>query len=316
MITAVVRAPTLALARAIRTFVERTPIDVERAVSQHRAYVRALEEAGARVVELPAEPPSGEDAAPKLPDAPFVEDTAVLLDGLALLARPAEPLRRRELPSVERALAEAGLLGGPAGSPSDRPTRTPARIEPPGLLEGGDVLRIGRRLFVGLSGRTNEEGLRQLAAFAEPHGYRVTAVPVSGALHLKTAVTHVPGQLAGTGAGGLLLANPDWLDLRPFRELDPAPEILPVPPEEPFGANTLTIGQTLLVSAAFPRTRRLLARRGFRPVTVDVSELEKAEAGLTCLSLRTAGPSPAGRGHSSRRVAMRAANSSRSPSSC
>lgn len=308
MITAVVRAPTLALARAIRTFVERTRIDVERAVSQHRAYVRALEEAGARVVELPAEPPSGEDAAPKLPDAPFVEDTAVLLDGLAVLARPAEPLRRREVPSVERALAEAGLLGGAEGDP--------ARIRTPGLLEGGDVLRIGRRLFVGLSGRTNEEGLRQLAAFAESHGYRVTAVPVSGALHLKTAVTHVPGQLAGTGAGGLLLANPDWLDLRPFRELDPAPEILPVPPEEPFGANTLTIGQTLLVSAAFPRTRRLLARRGFRPVTVDVSELEKAEAGLTCLSLRTAGPSPAGRGHSSRRVAMRAANSSRSPSSC
>lgn len=252
------------------------------------------------MVELPADPPSegpsepdtgapagprGPARSPELPDAPFVEDTAVLLDGFAVLARPAGTLRRRELPSVEQALAEAGLAGGSATSSPGTLAETPARIHSPGLLEGGDVLPIGRRLFVGLSRRTNEEGLRQLQALVEPHGYRVTPVLVSGALHLKTAVTHIPV----SGTPGLLIANPQWVDLRPFRSLDRPPDILPVPPEEPFAANTLTLGDTLLVSAAFPRTRRLLERRGVEPHALDLSELEKAEAGLTCLSLRTPG---------------------------
>jgi len=265
-IHALVRPPTTALARCALTHVDRRPIDAARAAAQHREYVRALEEAEARVVSLAAEP--------ELPDAPFVEDTAVIVDGLPILARPADEPRRREVPSVAQALA--GLAAG----------STPiAQITAPGTLEGGDVLAVGTTLFVGISGRTNREGARQLGEILERIGHdrrhRVVEVPLTGCLHLKTAVTLV--------APGLLLANPGWVDVGVFEQAfggsSDGIEILFVDPKEPFAANTLTVGAALLASASHPRTLDLLERRGLAPRPVDISELEKAEAGLTCLSL-------------------------------
>lgn len=274
-IHALVRPPTAALAGCALTYVDRRPIDGAKAAEQHREYVRALKEAGARVVALPEEP--------ELPDAPFVEDTLVVVGGVPLLARPADAPRRRELPSVARGLERlAEELGIDSWSL--------ARVEPPGTLEGGDVLVVGARVFVGVSGRTNREGVRRLAAFVDGLGaYRVTEVPVTGCLHLKTAVTRV--------AERTLLAHPEWIDVGAIERAAPELEILPVDPREPFAANTLRVGGTLLASASHPRTLELLARRGLDPRPVDVSELEKAEAGLTCLSVLVE-PSRTGRGRS------------------
>ncbi|MGD2115704.1 MAG: N(G),N(G)-dimethylarginine dimethylaminohydrolase, partial [Acidobacteriota bacterium] len=187
---------------------------------------------------------------------------------------------RRELPAVEAALARLGSV------------RIAGRIESPATLEGGDVLRIGRRLCVGLSARTNAAGARRLGELLAPRGYLVEEIPVAGALHLKTAVTFIPTPGAAGGRSGLLLANPDWVECERLRAIDPDVEILPVAPGEPFAANTLTVGGTLLVSAAHPETRRRLEHRGLDPRPVDVSEFEKAEAGLTCLSLVHELPGP------------------------
>ncbi|HEX6198923.1 MAG TPA: arginine deiminase family protein, partial [Thermoanaerobaculia bacterium] len=207
-----------------------------------------------------------------LPDAVFVEDTAVAVGETLVLARPGAPERRQEVEDVRAALL---LAGG---------RRRIEAIREPGTLDGGDVLALGRRVFVGRSSRTNQEGARQLAEILgeAPTEHEVTTVPVARSLHLKTAASALP---AGDG-GPAVLVNPRWVDPAVFA---PA-EVVEVPEEEPFAANVLTLpgpdGEpTVLLSARWPRTRRLLEERGLRTVPLDLSELEKAEAGPTCLCL-------------------------------
>lgn len=250
MLLAITRAIPPSLARCELTHLERRPIDVARAVEQHRQYESALEALGCRVRRLPAEP--------ELPDSVFVEDAAVVVDECAVVTRPGAASRRAETASVAEAL---------------RPHRDLREIEAPGTLDGGDVLRLGRRIYVGIGGRTNEEGARQLGAFLAPFGYAVHPVAARGCLHLKTAATAL--------GDDLLLINPAWVDGAVFGgarwvEVDPA---------EPFAANVLCVGNTVLAPAAAPRTRARLENHGFEVVSVDASELAKAEAGLTCCSL-------------------------------
>lgn len=253
---ALTRPVSPSIARCELTHITRRPIDLELAARQLRAYEEALEAVGCEVRRLPA--------APDLPDAVFVEDTAVVLDELAVLARPGAPSRRPEVSAVAEALS------------AWRPLQA---IEPPATLDGGDVLVTGRNVYVGASSRTNREGYEQLGDLLTPHGYTVRRVEVRGCLHLKTAVTGV--------ADGLLLVNPDWLDRDVFRgPTGPtAPEVLEVDPEEPFGANALRIGDVVLCASACPRTAARLAAAGLQVRTVDLSELAKAEGGLTCCSL-------------------------------
>jgi len=248
------RAITRSVGRSLEacalTFVERRPIDLDRALAQHQAYCDALRQAGLSVEVLPPDP--------DLPDAVFVEDVAVVLDEVAILTRPRSETRRRESPAVARALERYRPL---------------ARIEAPACLEGGDVLRVGRRLFVGLSSRTDGEGCAQLARLAGLHGYRVEPVPVHGCLHLKTAVTALDDEC--------LLVHEDWIDAHALTGL----QRIRVHESEPFAANALALGGVVHLSARWERTREILDRRGYRTRAVSITELEKAEAGLTCLSL-------------------------------
>jgi dimethylargininase len=250
MLTAITRAPGPELARCELTHLPRVPIDAAAALAQHRAYQGALRAAGARVIELPADP--------QLPDGVFVEDTAVVLDKVAVITPPTPPSRRAEPAAVEAAL---------------RPYRPLARLPDGARLEGGDVLRVGHTLYVGLSGRTDEAGVRALAALAEPHGYAVVPVRVTGCLHLKSACGAVDAKT--------VLINRAWADAAAFDGL----RLVDVPAEEPRGTNVLPLPGCVLVSGACPRTAELLRGLGRRVVVVDVSELHKAEAGLTCMSL-------------------------------
>ncbi len=247
---AVLRGVSSSIARCELTYLQREPIDLGRAVAQHAAYATLLRDLGLEVIEISADR--------TLPDCCFVEDVAVVLDGLAVLTRPGAESRRGEVPAVEEVLARFRPL---------------ARIEAPATLEGGDVLAVGRTLFVGRSPRTNAAGVDQLRALAEPLGYRVVAVPVTGCLHLKSAITALDDEH--------LLAQTLWIDPAPLRGL----EIVPVAPEEPGAANVLRVGGTVLAHPGFPRTLERLAARGYDVRPLDVSEFLKAEAALTCKSL-------------------------------
>ena len=250
MILALTRAVPPSIVRCELTHLARVPIDVDRAAAQHEAYEHALARLGCAVVRLPDEP--------EQPDALFVEDTAVVLDELAVIARPGAASRHGETRSVAAVLGEYRQL---------------ACIQSPGTLDGGDVLRTGRRVYVGLSGRTNADGARQLADALAPHGYQVTGIEVRGCLHLKSAVTAI--------ADDAVLVNPGWVDASHFRGL----QQIEVHPHEPFAANALRVDETLLCAGGAPRTRERLEAQGFAVERVDVSELAKAEAGVTCCSL-------------------------------
>ncbi len=250
MLTAITRKVSPRLAACELEFLPRQPIDIARAQRQHHAYEALLEKLGARVISLPAEP--------GLPDSMFVEDAAVVLDEVALLMSPGTATRRGEVASIEKALAEFRPL---------------ERIELPATIEGGDVLCIGERLFVGLSSRTNQEGVRCLAAVLAPYGYEVFPVRVTGCLHLKSAVTYI--------GRNTLLANRAWFDAAPFVGYD----WIDVDLQEPHAGNALAIGDTVVFPASFPKTRARLEAHGFRVESLDISELQKAESGLTCSSL-------------------------------
>ncbi len=232
------------------THLARAPIDLDTARAQHRQYGECLAALGCRIYRLPAEP--------GLPDAVFVEDTAVVLDELAIITRPGAASRRGETEAPAEAL---------------RAYRRLAAIQPPGTLDGGDVLRIGKRLWVGLSSRSNQAGIGQLRRLASPFGYSVESVRVKGCLHLKSAVTQV--------AESTLLVNRDWIDGSPFEGM----ELIDVDPREPFGGNALLVGDTVVYPASFPATRRRLEERGIVVEAIDVAELGKAEGGVTCCSL-------------------------------
>ena len=257
MLTAITRAVSPAIVHCEISFIDRKPIDLTIAQDQHRSYETLLAKLGARVLSLPAEP--------ELPDSMFVEDPAIVLDELAVIFPLGTESRRPEAASLARALSSFRKL---------------AYVTLPATLEGGDVLRIGRKLFVGLTKRSNAEGIRQLAAILAPHKYEVVAVPVTGCLHLKSAVTHI--------GGNTLLANRAWFDAPPFAAYD----WVDVDPAEPHAANALALGDTIIFPASFPRTRVRLQTQGFHVTPIDISELQKAESGLTCSSLLFDAPSP------------------------
>lgn len=249
-VVAIVREPAESLTRCEVTFVERRPIDVARARRQHSAYVAALQRLGAEVVELPAR----ED----WPDSTFVEDAAIVLDEAAVLTRPGARSRRNEPEGVSEALA------------CYRPLYA---IGEAGTLDGGDVLRSGRTLYVGRSGRTNEEGIVQLRDIATALGYTVIAVDIHDCLHLKSACAAL--------APGVFLADAERMDTTALR----ADRIVPLPPAEREAADTLILRGHALMPAGYPTTRALLEGEGLRVVELDLSEFAKAEAGPTCLSL-------------------------------
>jgi dimethylargininase len=247
---AVTRPVSASFSSCQLTHLARTPIDVAVAADQHEAYERALEEAGCRVHRL--------GALHDLPDAVFVEDTAVVLDEVAVALRPGAESRRDEVASVARALAE---------------WRPVVHVEAPGTIDGGDVLRVGKRVWVGRSSRTNRSGFEQLRAAATAHGYSVAWVAVTGCLHLKSAVTAIDPET--------LLVNPLWVSRAEFAGF----RIVEVHPGEPHGANTLEVGGRLIYPTAFPRTAERLRGLGAGLLPVDVSEIAKAEGAVTCCSL-------------------------------
>ena len=238
---AITRALSPRIAQCELTFLPRQPIDPARAAAQHDVYERLLDAHGCTIVHVAD--------VPELPDGVFVEDTSIVTDDIAIITRPGAASRRGETESVAVVLQRY------------RPLR---RIEAPATLDGGDVLVLNQKMYVGLSHRTNMAAVQQL-----------DAVPIQfqNCLHLKSAVTAI-------GENTLLL-NPAWVDPKQFRGF----ECISVHPSEPFAANALRIDDTILYSASYPRTRRALEMRGCHIERVDVSELEKAEAGVTCCSL-------------------------------
>jgi dimethylargininase len=262
---ALVRDVSPSLERCELSFQRRVSIDLEQARAQHRAYVETLSALGCKVEILPT--------LPENPDAVFVEDTAVVVDELAVITRPGAESRRAEVDSSAAALARHRKL---------------AYIEAPGTLDGGDVLVVGRSVYVGLSARSNHAGIAQLRVHLEPFGYRVEPVELKGCLHLKTAATQV-GMLksaAAEVAPGLLLINPAWVDKTAFRDV----AFIEVDPAEPFAANAVCVGEALVYPASFPRTRERLEQQGLDVHVVDMSETEKAEGGVTCCSILLRAP--------------------------
>jgi dimethylargininase len=255
-VLAMTRAVPRSIDRCELTHLAREPIDYARAVEQHAAYEAALRRLGCRVERLPE--------APDLPDSVFVEDAAVVLDAVAVIARPGAVSRRPEVDAMAAALA---------------PHRPLAFIETPGTLDGGDVLVTPGKVFVGISGRTNEDGVRQLAAILGPRGFAVVAIPVTGCLHLKSAVTLA--FLPPKGGRSVLLVNPDWVDVGHFTDFD----LIEVDPSEPAAANVLLIGDAVICAAEHRKTRGRLESRGLVTHSVPAGELAKAEGGVTCCSV-------------------------------
>lgn len=250
MLIAITREVSPSLGDCELSFVSRTAIDVERARAQHLDYLRTLLALGCRVLTLPAEP--------QYPDAVFVEDVAVVLDEVAVMTRPGAASRRGEGPSVADAL---------------RAYRPLHAIEAPATLDGGDVLCVGRTLYVGQAARSNAEAVAQLQSLLAPFGYTVRGVATHGCLHLKSAVTQV--------ADDTLLVQPQWIDRDIFGDM----RVIEVDPDEAHAANALRVGGVAVLPACFARTRQRLLDAGIEVASVDVSELQKAEGAVTCCSL-------------------------------
>lgn len=232
------------------THLARTPIDLTLARAQHRQYEDALRTLGVQVISLPAEP--------DLPDSVFVEDTAIVLPECAIITRPGANSRKPETESIARALA---------------PYRALYSIQPPATLDGGDVLVLGKTLYVGLGTRSNQSAIAQLQDFLTNYGYTVTGVPIRGCLHLKSAVTQV-------GRNALLL-NPGWVSADHF----PGWQIIEVHPDEPAAANAVLVDDAIIYPAHYPKTQARLAAAGIRLLAVEATEVAKAEGAVTCCSL-------------------------------
>ena len=250
---ALVRRPSDRLAEGLVTHIPRRPVDLALARRQHDAYVRALAGSGWTVREVPP--------ADDCPDSVFVEDTVMVCGPLAVLARPGAPQRRPEVAGTGRVVRELGLRV--------------ARIEAPGTLDGGDVLRVGDTVYVGRGARTNDDGVAQLRALLAGEGFRVVAVPLGRVLHLKSAVTALPD--------GSLLTWPGLVDAAALPTVRVA--------AEPQGCHVVPLGDDrVMIAASAPGTATLLIRLGYRPVLVDISEFEKLEGGVTCLSVLVNAP--------------------------
>lgn len=245
---ALVRPPGPRLAEGLVTHIDRRPVDVGLARRQHEDYTAALAAAGWRIRQV--------QPADDLPDAVFIEDTVIVVDGVAVLGRSGAPRRRAEIAGTEQAVRELGLRV--------------ERIEAPATLDGGDVLQVGDTVYVGLSGRTNEEAICQLAAMLGALGRRVVPVRVAGALHLKSAMTALPD--------GTLIGMPDLVDTSALPGLRAAPE--------PAGSHVVVLGEDhVLLAASAPRTAKMLRAEGLRVTVVDITEFEALEGCVTCLSV-------------------------------
>lgn len=232
------------------THIERTPIDLNVARVQHQEYVHALAALGCQVIELPEEP--------DLPDSVFVEDTAFILPEVAVITRPGADSRKPETESIIRALS------------SYRPL---VHVTEPGTVDGGDVLVLGKNIYIGNSTRSNADAVRQIQQLLDHYGYTVTAVDMHDCLHLKTALTKVDDKT--------LLINPNWVDTSHFKGFD----WIEVDSAEPFAANCLPVGDGIIFPTAFPKTSKKLEARGYKIQAVNVAELAKAEGAVTCCSL-------------------------------
>ncbi len=233
------------------THIERSPINVEIARTQHHEYVQTLKELGCAVLELPAES--------DLPDSVFVEDTAVILREAALLTRPGADSRKPETESIARALA---------------PYREIVRIQPPATVDGGDVLVLGKNIFVGMSTRSNTSAINQMNQLLGKFGYKTQGVELHDCLHLKSAVTRVDDN-------NTLLINRKWIHVETFEGY----ELIDIDSSEPFAANCLPINGSIVYPTTFPKTTAKLEARGYRIKPVVVDELAKAEGAVTCCSL-------------------------------
>ena len=245
-----VRRPGPRLAEGLVTHIDRSPVDTELATRQWKAYVAAFETSGWPVVEV--------EPADDCPDAPFIEDTMVASADLTVLARPGAAARLPETIGVARAIRALGMRV--------------VEITAPGTLDGGDVLKLGKTWFVGVGARTNNEGVRQLSTFASGHGISVVPLPITGVLHLKSAITALPD--------GTLLAN-----IPAIGDRDLLPPLISAPDRGPW--RMILLGDDrVLISTSAPRTAELLVDRGYSPIVVDISEFEKLESSVTCLSVR------------------------------
>jgi dimethylargininase len=251
---AIVKTPCRALVKGISTHPELGVPDYGRALEQHRAYIRALESRGMEVTVLgPSE---------EYPDSCFVEDTAVLCEECAVVTNPGAESRRGETAGIVPVLKTF--------YPEDRVYP----IRAPGTLEGGDVMRAGGRFYVGLSGRTNREGIRQFAEFLKPFGHEVIPVPLREVLHLKTGATYLSD--SRILVSGEFTASPEFASYHR----------IPIPPGEDYGANCLWLNGTVLVPEGFPQTLGLIEELGYPVLVTDTSEFRKIDGGLSCLSLR------------------------------
>lgn len=249
-LTAITHVPSLGLEGGERTYIGHEPIDAQLALRQHAGYCDALRACGAEVLTL--------DLYRDHPDCVFVEDTAIVLDEVGVLMSMGAESRRGEVAGIEPALRDFRKL---------------ERVRLPATIDGGDVVRSGRSLYVGASPRTNAEGINELRAVVKPYGYSVTAIPVRECLHLKTACSALPD--------GRFLVNSKWIDASPL----PAGSTVEVPEDEPWAADVLVIDSTIIASDAFPETARRLEAHAARVIPVSVSEFAKAEGGVTCMSL-------------------------------
>jgi dimethylargininase len=250
MTIAITREISPRFAECELTHIERTPIDLELARLQHHAYVRMLRELGCDVTELPAEA--------DLPDSVFVEDTAFILPELAVITRPGADSRKPETDSIIQALT---------------PLIKMVCVQEPATVDGGDVLVLGKRIFIGLSTRSNQEAVEQLNERLAEYGYSVTGIKLHDCLHLKSAVSRVDEKT--------LLINTNWADPSCFEGFD----LIEVDLSEPQAANCLPIGGSIIFPSAFPKTAARLEARGYQVITLDISELAKAEGAVTCCSL-------------------------------
>lgn len=250
MLCAITHVPSPQLQHCELTFLESEPISIEKAKEQHKNYCAMLKRCGVKVIVL--------DENSVLPDSVFVEDPIVVFDEVAVLTSMGVVSRRAESEYMKKVFSQY---------------RTIERISLPAKIEGGDVLKIGKKIFVGESARTNQEGIQALKTIIKPFGYEVFSVKVTGCLHLKTGATALDEKT--------IFINSAWVDASDFEGF----ELIEVPSDEPFGANVLKIGDTLCMNEAFPKSIAVVKTLGYKVDSVNISEFVKAEAGLTCMSV-------------------------------
>ena len=250
MLNAITRSISPNMGDCELTHLEREPINIQKAIQQHSEYEMILKKLGCEIITAPA--------APELPDSVFVEDCAIVLNELAIITHPGAESRREEVKGIAKVLA---------------PHRKLFYIQSPGIIDGGDVLIIGKNIWVGLSNRSNSDAIEQLQKITSPFEYSVKEVEVTDCLHLKSAVTQV--------AENTVLLNPNWISVDIFNDY----KIIETHPDEPNAANALVINDVVLFPKAYPLTAEILENNGIQIISLDNSEVTKAEGALTCCSI-------------------------------